>query len=157
MAGVNRVMLGARVIGYEMFNLDKQEVIGYTEKQLKDAIQGGDTVYGLIINEAGQIDLANGCNIMNKIGINTFNPMNETSGFVTDMYSLIGVKEDKGNKTYTFINQRFGRKELNEKKLLALLELSDGLNGVSLEGDTVKTWFDPPAEQAKPDPDTKKK
>jgi hypothetical protein len=139
---VNKVVLGKRTVGFECYSTDKKEIIGYTEKQLKDLIQSDGNVLNMFINETGELNLIG--NMMNKIGINTFSPMYNTTGMVADMYFLIDATSDKVGTTYHFMNQRYGTKMLTEQKLKALYELSDGanINGISIEDDKIKIWFD---------------
>jgi hypothetical protein len=139
---VNKVVLGKRTVGFECYSIDKEEVIGYTEKQLKDIVESDGNVLNMIVNEFGELELVG--NMMNKVGIGTFSPVHNTSGMVADMYFLIDVTSDKTGATYCFLNQKFGKRMLNEQNLKALFELSEGanINGVSIDNDKIKTWFD---------------
>ena len=51
---INRVDLGQRVTGYELFNpgVNGGEILGYTPKQMTKAVKAGE-VLGMVLNEAG--------------------------------------------------------------------------------------------------------
>lgn len=53
---INRVDLGARVTGYELFNpgVNGGEVLGYTPKQMMDTVKAGE-VMGMEMNAAGEL------------------------------------------------------------------------------------------------------
>ncbi|MBM6888631.1 hypothetical protein, partial [Pseudoflavonifractor phocaeensis] len=71
---INRVDLGQRTTGYEVFNagVNGGEIVGMTTKQLKDAVAAGQ-VYGVLMDgEELVLDEAKGFHsIMVKTGIGT--------------------------------------------------------------------------------------
>lgn len=133
---LNRVDLGNRVVGYEVFNpaVNGGEVIGLTAKQLTDAIKSGD-VLGMVLDDAGALalDVAKGFkSIMVKTGIGTLTSTDETA-VANLMYTV--YKRDGDN--FKVISSRFGRQTFCADKVKALLDLG-AVNGVVLDGDNLK-------------------
>lgn len=133
---LNRVDLGNRVVGYEVFNpaVNGGEVIGLTAKQLTDAVKSGD-VLGMVLDDKGALalDVAKGFkSIMVKTGIGTLTSTDETA-VANLMYTI--YKRDGEN--FRVISSRFGRQSFCADKVKALLDLG-AVNGVVLDGDNLK-------------------
>ena len=136
---INRVDLGQRVIGYELFNpgVNGGEVVGYTPKQLSDAVKTGE-VMGVVLNERGELvlDKARGFQaMMVKTGIGTLNSTDPSS--VANIQYIVYAKD---GENYKVVNSRFGRQTFCKDKVLALVELG-AVSGVVLDGDALKcSW-----------------
>ena len=124
---INEVMLGKRVVGYEIFSQDTGEIIGYTEKKVKEEIKVGERILGFILDKKGQLQFdTDFCkNIMQKIGIGNLKPKFETNCIINLMYTAIR-KKDTG---YEVISSRFKHEIMTEEKLKTLYELG-AVNGV---------------------------
>lgn len=134
---INRVDLGARVTGYELFNpgVNGGEVLGYTPKQMMDAVKAGE-VMGMEMNAAGELvpDEARGFKaIMVKTGIGTLTSTdpNAVANILYTVYDRVD-----GDK-FKVISSRFGRLVYCADKIKALHDLG-AVNGVVMEGDTIK-------------------
>ena len=134
---VNRVDLGQRVTGYELFNpgVNGGEIVGYTPKQMMEAVKAGE-VMGMVVNDAGELetDTAKGYRaIMVKTGIGTLTSTDPNA--VANILYTVYDRAD-GDK-FKVISSRFGRLTYCGEKVKALLDLG-AVNGVVLEGDELK-------------------
>ena len=124
---INRVDLGQRVTGYEVFNpaVNGGEVIGMTVKQLGEAVKAGEV-----------LDTARGFKaIMVKTGIGTLTST-DPSAVANLMYTVYKREDDN----FKVISSRFGRQTFCADKIKALLDLG-AVNGVVLDGDTLQcSW-----------------
>lgn len=135
---INRVDLGQRVTGYEVFNpnVNGGEVVGMTAKQLGDAVKVGE-VLGMVLENGGlKLDEARGFKaIMVKTGVGTLTST-DPSAVANLMYTV--YKRDGEN--YKVISSRFGRQTFCADKIKALLDLG-AVNGVVLDGAAIKcSW-----------------
>lgn len=132
---INRVDLGQRVVGYELFNsaVNGGEVIGMTPKQLCDAIKAGE-VLGMTADM--KLDEAKGFHaIMVKTGVG-----NLTSTDPTAVANLMYTVYKREGENFKVISSRFGRQTFCADKIKALLDLG-AVNGVVLDGNTLKcSW-----------------
>lgn len=133
---LNRVDLGQRVTGYEVFNpnVNGGEVIGMTAKQLSDAIKAGE-ILGMLADGNGglQLDEAKGFSaIMVKTGIGTLTST-DPSAVANLMYTV--YKRDGDN--FKVVSSRFGRQTFCADKIKALMDLG-AVNGVVQDGDSLK-------------------
>lgn len=151
---LNRVDLGQRVTGYEVFNpgVNGGEVIGMTSKQLADAVKSGE-VLGMVLDTNGalELDKAKGFRaIMIKTGIGTLTST-DPSAVANLMYTV--YKRDGNN--FKVVSSRFGRQTFCEDKIKALLDLG-AVNGVVLDGDKIRCSWEL-EEPVSTDKDTNKK
>ena len=133
---INRVDLGQRVTGYEVFNpnVNGGEVLGMTPKQLSDAVKLGD-VLGLVPDGKGGMkpDSEKGFRaLMVKTGIGTLTSTDETA-----VANLMYTVYERSGENFKVISSRFGRQTFCADKIKALLDLGV-VNGVVLDGDTIK-------------------
>ena len=133
---INRVDLGQRVTGYEVFNpaVNGGEVIGMTAKQLSEAVKSGE-VLGMVLDGNGtlKLDEAKGFrDIMVKTGVGTLTST-DPSAVANLMYTV--YRRDGDN--FKVISSRFGRQSFCADKIKALLDLG-AVNGVVLDGDAIK-------------------
>ena len=137
---INRVDLGQRVTGYEVFNpaVNGGEVIGMTTKQLGEAVKAGEAL-GMVLDTARGFKA-----IMVKTGIGTLTST-DPSAVANLMYTVYQRDGDK----FKVISSRFGRQVFCADKIKALLDLG-AVNGVVLDGDTIKcAWeMEDPAPDA---------
>ena len=143
---LNRVNLGQRVTGYEVFNpsVNGGEVIGMTAKQLCEAVKAGE-VLGMVLdsNNSLVLDGDRGFKaIMVKTGIGTL-----TSTDPTAVANLMYTVYQRDGDNYKVISSRFGRQSFCADKIKALLDLG-AVNGVVLDGDTIKCAWE--LEEAAP-------
>lgn len=148
---INRVDLGNRVVGYEVFNpaVNGGEIIGMTAKQLTESVKAGD-VLGMVLNNKGELvlDKENGFKaIMVKTGIGTLTSTDETA-VANLMYTV--YKRDGDN--FKVISSRFGRQTFCADKIKALFDLG-AVNGVVIENDKIRCAWESGAATA----DNKKK
>lgn len=127
---INRVNLGNRIVGYELFSKEGKEIVGKTEKQIRDSIKVGILVKGFKVEESGNlvIDERFIKNLMIKTGIATFSSSNENS-IVNLMYTVVGKTE--GN-AYEVVTSRFYNGLLPEDKIKTLYELG-AVNGIEID------------------------
>ena len=135
---VNKLGLGSRELGYEVYSLPKGEVLEFTAKQLRDIIKAGkDEVYGLKIAENG-FDLVFDekfftTNMMYKVHIGTLTPMAEMDCLVNLFYIVIGTHKVKQETVYDVISSRYERTGFSEEKAKALLEMGIISGGATLQ------------------------
>ena len=145
---INRVDLGQRVTGYEVFNpsVNGGEVIGMTSKQLSEAVKAGE-VLGMVLdgNGALKLDESKGFRaIMVRTGVGTLTST-DPSAVANLMYTV--YRRDGDN--FKVISSRFGRQSFCADKIKALLDLG-AVNGVVLDGDAIKcAWEWEEAAQGK--------
>ena len=145
---INRVDLGQRVTGYEVFNpaVNGGEVIGMTTKQLSEAVKSGE-VLGMVLdgNGALKLDESKGFRaIMVKTGVGTLTST-DPSAVANLMYTV--YRRDGDN--FKVISSRFGRQNFCADKIKALLDLG-AVNGVVLDGEAIKcAWEWEEAAQGK--------
>lgn len=133
---INRVDLGQRVTGYEVFNpaVNGGEVLGFTAKQLTEAVKNGEVV-GMVLDSNGvlKLDDTRGFHaIMVKTGIGTL-----TSTDPCAVANLMYTVYRKEGDNFRVISSRFGRQTFCADKIKALLDLG-AVNGVVLNGDTIQ-------------------
>ena len=152
LVAVNKLGLGTRELGWEVFSLPKGEVLEFTTKQLRDIIKGGkDEVYGLKIGENG-IDLVfdesfHTRNLMYKVHIGSLTPMVEDECMVNLFYIVIGTHKENGVTIYEVISSRFERTTFNEEKVKTLLEMGVISSGAKLQDGKIVVA---PLEKVKP-------
>ena len=138
---VNKLGLGVRELGYEVYSLPKGEVLEFTAKQLRDIIknykEGKDEVYGLKIGENG-FDLVFDeefftSNLMVKIHIGKLQPMVETDYLVNLFYIVIGTHVEHGEVMYDVVSSRFERTSFTEEKVKILLNMGVISGGAKLD------------------------
>lgn len=136
---INRVDLGQRVTGYEVFvpGSNGGEVYGYTARMVAEGVKAGEIV-GMVLGKAGELELdkARGFKAMTvKTGIGTLTST-DPSAVANIIYT---VYEREGDK-FKVVSSRFGRQTYCAEKVKALLDLG-AVNGVVMEGDTIKcSW-----------------
>ena len=133
---LNRVDLGQRVTGYEVFNpgVNGGEVLGMTAKQLSEAVKSGE-VLGMVLDGSGalKLDEAKGFRaIMVKTGVGTL-----TSTDPAAVANLMYTVYRRDGENYKVISSRFGRQTFCADKIKALLDLG-AVNGEVLNGDTIQ-------------------
>ena len=146
---INRVDLGQRTTGYEVFNagVNGGEIVGMTTKQLKDAVAAGQ-VYGVLMDgEELVLDEAKGFHsIMVKTGIGTL-----TSTDPEAVANMVYTVYDRQGDNFKVVSSRFGRLNFCLDKIKALLDLG-AVNGVVMQEDKVVCCWELESEQ-----DSKKK
>lgn len=147
---INRVDLGSRVVGYEVLNSGANggEILGYTPQAMREAVRSGEII-GMVLNGAGELvlDEAKGFKaMMIKTGIGTL-----TSTDPSSVANIIYTAYDRvdGDK-FKVVSSRFGRQVYCADKIKALLDLG-AVNGVVVEGDTLKGAWELEAQEPIPE------
>ena len=140
---VNKLGLGVRELGYEVYSLPKGEVLEFTAKQLRDIMKAGrdgkgkDEVYGLKIGENGFDFVFDEefftSNLMVKIHIGKLQPMVETDYLVNLFYIVIGTHVEHGEVMYDVVSSRFERTSFTEEKVKILLNMGVISGGAKLD------------------------
>lgn len=124
---VNRLMLGGRELGFEMF--DGKGVVEMTRNQIEKALKSGSPkVVGLRLTAEKSLlaDTENAfySNIMEHRHIGSYKPVMEDSGaMVNNFFYIIGSKEDGGETEYEFVTTRFEHGFLRSEMLLSIWEV----------------------------------
>ena len=138
---VNKLGLGVRELGWELYSLPKGEILEFTSKQLRDIIkgykEGKDEVYGLKIGENG-FDLVFDesfftSNIMYKVHIGSLTPMVQTDCMVNLFYVVIATHVEHGELLFDVISSRFERTSFTEEKVKILLNMGIISGGAKLD------------------------
>lgn len=127
---INEVVLGKRTVGFEVYSSETQDIIGMTEKQVKDSLLGGKTIKGFNLSNEGNIETDREfCkNIMVKSGIGTLSAKFETDSIANIMYTVVGKK----NNGMEVVSSRFYRGVMSEDKIKILYEMG-AVNGVYID------------------------
>lgn len=136
---VNREDLGRRVTGYMFYDADTKGFTGLTEKQIKDTLNKGERLYGLVLDSEGKIIMdTEGFktkNYMVRTGINNLEPAVDTDMPANMMYVVVGMKKVQGGENvYEVVNSRYARLEMLESKIKMLLEFGCIQGGVYMDG-----------------------
>lgn len=134
---INRVDLGKRITGYEVYSSDTKEIIGLTEKQVKSLLTSGNALYGFTLDDNGELQLDRDGfhtkNYMIKTGIGRLKPFKESTSAVNVFYVLVSVQRGTESTTYEVVSSRFSRICITEEKLKALLEFGCLTGGCYLD------------------------
>ena len=137
---IRRELLGVREQGWSIWTgKDVQEM---TSKQIKDIIKAGkEKICGLKIGSDGELELDKEGfftkNIMEHRLCNNFKPMVEEDYIANMMYTVIGCNEEKGNRVYDCISNRFEQIKLSEVEVKTYIKIGIISSGAKLEGDNV--------------------
>lgn len=143
---VNRLFLGARELGWELWN--GKEIIEMTSGQIKTALKSGRSeILGLCLDEKGELQLDKEGymmqNIMCKVHIGKLTPMIEDELVMMNIfYYVVGIEEQEGEILYQVVSSRFARETLKAEKLLALYDLGAVAGGMKVENEKIVTYFD---------------
>lgn len=126
---VNRVDLGNRITGYELFSFEEKQFIGKTERQIKDCLKSGTVVKGFKLGSSDELVIDNEfvSNLMIKTGIGTLTPSNEDS-IVNLMYTVVG----RSGNEFEVITSRFWHGTMTEDKIKMLYEMG-AVNGIRID------------------------
>lgn len=135
---VVREDLGKRTTGYVFYDADSKGMVGLTEKQIKDTLGKGEKLFGLTLDEGGNIVMdTEGFktkNYMVRSGINSLAPAVEGDCMANIMYVVVGMKKVQGGEnTFEVISSRYARLEMPESKVKMLLEFGCVQGGVYLD------------------------
>ena len=135
---VNQLKLGNRILGYEAWS--GNEVVEFTEKQIKDIIrEGKQKVCGLKIeNEMLVLDkegfFTTDMTVHTHIG--SWKPMGDES-MANNLYVCIGTQDEKGATVYNCISSRFEQAKFSEADMRAYLRIGIVSGGAKLDGDKI--------------------
>ena len=140
---VNRLMLGNRELGFELYSTKSGEVIEMTSNQIKTSLKSGKSdIMGLCLNEKGELVLDKENyymeNIMCKVHIGRLTPMVESeTAMMNVFYYVTGTGEKDGDTLYHVISSRFARETMGHEKLMVLYQLGVLAGGAKVEGDKI--------------------
>lgn len=131
---INKVQLGDRLVGMEVFNagVNGGEIVGYTAKQLTDAMNSGKSIYGMVVDGKGELvmDSKRGfTGLMIKTGVS-----NLTSTDPAAIANIMYTVYDRQGDSFKVISSRFGRLTFCADKIKALIDLQV-VNGVIEDGE----------------------
>lgn len=123
---INRVDLGSRILGYELYKHDTKDIIGKTERQIKKAITDGIIVNGFKLNGDGGLELDTDFvhNLMVKTGVGTLKSANEDN-MATLVYTVI----NKVVNGYEVVSNRFWHGVMPEETLKMYHDIG-AVNGI---------------------------
>ena len=145
---VLRNMLGNREQGWALFN--GKEVVEMTSKDIRQAIEAGEDIKGLVIEGDELVADENGfyvTNIMEHRQVNSYKPMIANEHVISNVFYII-LKRN-GNR-YDAISTRWERVTFSEDKVKTYLELGIISAGAKLVNDKVVLAGDK-AEFTKPE------
>lgn len=134
---VNKLMLGARELGYELF--DGKQIVEMTAGQIVKALKSGEDIRGLRLGEADALELDQegffARNMMLKSHINNFRPLVDDEGIMTNQfYVVVGVRRGKDKEpVFETLTTRFAREVMDGVKLKTLYEMGAVSAGMKLE------------------------
>ena len=136
---LNRVMLGNRELGWEVWN--GKEIEEYTSKQLESIIKAGkDKVCGLKLGGDGELEMDYEgfytTNLMEHRHIGNYKAMNAES-HINMNYVCVGRAENNGKKVYNCISNKFEQAEFSEEDIKSYIRLGVLGGGAKLDGDKV--------------------
>lgn len=136
---INREDLGKRVTGYMFYDADSKGFTGMTEKAIKDTLNKGERLYGLVLDSEGNIAMDTEgfktSNYMVRSGINNLAPAFDSDCPANMMYVVVGMRKVQGGENvYEVISSRYARVEMPESKIKMLLEFGCIQGGVYLDG-----------------------
>lgn len=135
---VNRLMLGARELGWELWS--GKDVMELTANEIKKLIKAGTKVCGLTIGKSGELELDKDgfftTNMTVHSHIGSWKPMNE-GGVANLLYVCIGKHEEDGKMVYDCISTRFEQTKITEADMRAYLKIGIVSGGAKLDGDNI--------------------
>lgn len=135
---VNRLMLGNRELGYELWS--GKDVMELTANEIKKLIKAGTKVCGLTIGKSGELELDKDgfftTNMTVHSHIGSWKPMNE-GGVANLLYVCIGKHEENGEVVYDCISSRFEQAKITEADMKAYLKIGIVSGGAKLDGDNI--------------------
>lgn len=147
---INKLMLGARELGYELWNGKK--VVEMTSAQIKTSLKSGKSdIVGLHLDVKEDLQLDEQgyfmTNIMCKAHIGNFKPLVENDIMMMNVFYYVTKTEEKeGVILYHMISSRFARETVNAEKLLALYDLGLIAGGVKIDNEKIVA-FDRPVQE----------
>lgn len=151
---INKLMLGARELGYELWN--GKEVVEMTSAQIKTSLKSGKSdIVGLHLDVKEDLQLDEKgyfmTNIMCKAHIGNFKPLVENDIMMMNVFYYVTKTEEKeGVILYHMISSRFARETVNAEKLLALYDLGLIAGGVKIDNEKIVAFDRPVMEKEKP-------
>lgn len=134
---VNRLMLGNRELGWELWNEERGDVIEMTSNEIKKGLLKGDPIYGLEIGADGELVLGSNFftrNMMEHRHIENFKPMFEDDARPVIYFIVLGKNEDG---KYDIITTRFKRTTFSEQHLRVVYSLGAVSAGMKMVDDKI--------------------
>lgn len=139
---INKLFLGNRELGYELYDMSKGEAVEMTAGQIRQAIKGGRKILGVKISEENEIitdrEKYYMQNLMKKVHINKLEPLYDSETNIANVfYYVTGTSTEGNSRVYHVVNSRFGRETITGEKLKALYEIGVIAGGVKIEEDKI--------------------
>ncbi len=149
---INRVDLGNRILGYELYNHDNQDIIGKTERQIKSAIKAGIIVHGFKYTEKDSIELDQDFVkvLMVKTGVGNLKPNSEDS-IINIVYTVVG----QSKSGYEVVTSRFWHGTIPTEKIKVLYDMG-AVNGIKINDNGDIELIQPSTKQEEPNKNTNK-
>ena len=143
----NGMKLGTRLIGYEFYDTQTKGFEGMSESQIKRAIARGENIRGFVIGADGKLELdyenMRYSNLQMKSGVNGISWYKDHTGKfgANTAVIVIGKRKAFGKNMYEVVAANHARMEIDENKLLTLIEFAD-VYGVVVENGEIKLCTD---------------
>ena len=143
----NGMKLGTRLIGYEFYDTQTKGFEGMSESQIKRAIARGENIRGFVIGADGKLELdyenMRYSNLQMKSGVNGISWYKDHTGKfgANAAVIVIGKRKAFGKNMYEVVAANHARMEIDENKLLTLIEFAD-VYGVVVENGEIKLCTD---------------
>lgn len=139
---INKLYLGNRELGYELFDLNKLEVVEMTAGQIKLALKAGKEILGVKVSAGNELVLDKEKyfmnNLMKKVHINKLEPLYEAENSLANIfYYVVGVCDKNGKRYYNVVNSRFGRTKMTEDLVKAYIPIGIIAGGVKIENNEI--------------------
>lgn len=137
---VNQLVLGNRELGWELW--DGKGILEQTSRQIKDAINKGEKVCGLMVGKSGELELdAEGfftTDLMIHSHIGNYRSMTNDASVTNQVLVCIGSKTIGGKRVYDCISSRFEQLKVSEEEMRAYLKIGLVTSGARLNGEEIE-------------------
>ena len=143
----NGMKLGTRLIGYEFYDTQTKGFEGMSESHIKKDIARGENIRGFVIGADGNLELdyenMRYSNLQMKSGVNGISWYKDHTGKfgANAAVIVIGKRKAFGKNMYEVVAANHARMEIDENKLLTLIEFAD-VYGVVVENGEIKLCTD---------------
>lgn len=136
---IRREMLGSRETAWSLWT--GKDVFETTAKNIKDMINAGKKVSGLVIGADGELALDTEgfytTNIMEHRSAGNYKPMVEGDVMANLMYTVIANNQKNGKNVYECISNRFEQLVLDEQEVKTYIRMGIICSGAKLSGDKI--------------------
>lgn len=104
--------LGKRREGFCVYLNKTRDFTYYSDRQIRNKIQSGENINGLMVNDAGEVVMDEGftTGLLAKTGLATFTPIKESedSSITNRYYAVVRVIKSKVGTSYELVSNRCG-------------------------------------------------